>query len=281
MPSRLLFVDDEQLATTLISTELGDAGFVVDTAASVDAAIRLISSQVYDLVVVDVMMPPGSFDVSETKGGFETGIVLARHVRRLAPRARLVGLTQIHRPETERWFTRFADGFWRKSDILADPSLAVRRVDRLLDTDMARRLTAFIVHGRSLDIRDDLRRLLTDSGLSVLVLDEQPWFGRTVIEKFEEVAADVDVVFVVLTGNDVIHDADGRIERHARQNVFVELGYFMGRFTRDAGKIVLLATADVAIPSDLHGVGMIDISNGVETAFPSIQRELTRLDHGR
>jgi predicted nucleotide-binding protein len=86
--------------------------------------------------------------------------------------------------------------------------------------------------------------------LQAIILSEQPDQGRTIIEKFEECAADVGFAVVLLTRDDLGAAATAPASAsRARQNVLFELGYFAGR-----GRACLMRKGSVEIPSDLHGV---------------------------
>ena len=55
--SRALVLDDEALILSLINVVLADSGFHVDTAATGDAALKLLSEHAYDLIISDFKMP--------------------------------------------------------------------------------------------------------------------------------------------------------------------------------------------------------------------------------
>ncbi len=55
--ARILVVDDEAYITDLVSTALGLEGFDTSTAANGAEALRMLSDNVYDLVILDVMLP--------------------------------------------------------------------------------------------------------------------------------------------------------------------------------------------------------------------------------
>lgn len=54
--SRLLIVDDEQDIRKLFAAELEDEGYQVETAGSASAAVELLSSRDFDLIVLDIQM---------------------------------------------------------------------------------------------------------------------------------------------------------------------------------------------------------------------------------
>ncbi|KND21130.1 hypothetical protein ADZ37_01130 [Pannonibacter phragmitetus] len=111
----------------------------------------------------------------------------------------------------------------------------------------------FIVHGHDEGALYGLARFLEKLKLEVIILKEQPNQGRTIIEKYEDSAAEVGFAVVLLTPDDVGSAvlAEGHSQR-ARQNVIFELGYFAGKLGR--GRVCLLRKGNVEIPSDLFGV---------------------------
>ena len=110
----------------------------------------------------------------------------------------------------------------------------------------------FLVHGHDGEVRESVARFLESLDFDVIILHEQANRGRTVIEKFEE-HADVGFAVVLLTPDDTGSAvSDGRMKLRARQNVILELGYFLGRLSRE--RVVALKKGDVEIPSDILGV---------------------------
>ena len=85
-----------------------------------------------------------------------------------------------------------------------------------------------------------------------IILHEQPNQGRTVIEKFEA-HSDVSFAVVLLTPDDMgAVVSSTRLAPRARQNVILELGYFIGKLGRS--RVCALYVEGVEIPSDIHGV---------------------------
>jgi hypothetical protein len=79
----------------------------------------------------------------------------------------------------------------------------------------------------------------------------------------------------VLPSRSPIHASAARPDEHrARQNVLVELGYFLGRHARRHRRMILLCANGVVIPSDLHGLGCIEIADDLAPAVDAIRREL-------
>jgi len=114
------------------------------------------------------------------------------------------------------------------------------------------------VHGHDEAALQAVARFLEQLNLEAIILREQPDAGRTIIEKFEECAADVGFAVVLLTPDDLGGVVSGPpTASRARQNVIFELGYFAGKLGR--GRACLIRKGTVEIPSDLHGVIYTDL----------------------
>jgi predicted nucleotide-binding protein len=104
----------------------------------------------------------------------------------------------------------------------------------------------FIVHGHDDVSKNELASFLWRIGLEPIILHERPNGGRAIIEKFEKFAADVRYAFVLLTPDDFGGDKTStRVAAYprARQNVILEMGYFMGKLGRD--RVCCLAKGEV------------------------------------
>jgi len=112
----------------------------------------------------------------------------------------------------------------------------------------------FVVHGHNLGRANEVARVLERAtGKDVVILHEQANRGRTVLEKFEQHAAQASFAVVVLTGDDEggAKGADG-LRARGRQNVIFEMGFFFALLGRD--RVVVLLEPDVEQPSDVHGL---------------------------
>jgi len=117
----------------------------------------------------------------------------------------------------------------------------------------------FLVHGANDARREEVARFLEQllgKEAEVLILHEQPQRGRTLIEKFEETAAEAGFAVVLLTGDDVAQPAGSEQPKlRARQNVVFELGFFFAQLGR--GRVVALYEEGVELPSDVQGFAYI------------------------
>ena len=112
----------------------------------------------------------------------------------------------------------------------------------------------FIVHGHDEGPSAMVARFISDIGLEPVILHEQPDQGMTIIEKLEA-NSNVGYAIVILTPDDLGRSKTERVEEEksrARQNVILELGYFLSHLGRD--KVIALRKDKVQIPSDYMGV---------------------------
>lgn len=119
----------------------------------------------------------------------------------------------------------------------------------------------FLVHGHDESAREGTARFLEKLGLEAVILHEQPNAGRTIIEKVEKFA-EVAFAVVLLTPDDVGAPAGNKqaLCSRARQNVILELGYFIGKLGR--AHVAALLKGDVEKPSDYDGVVYIAMDGG-------------------
>ena len=111
----------------------------------------------------------------------------------------------------------------------------------------------FVVHGHDEAAKLTVARLLEKLGLEPIILHEQANQGRTIIEKIEKYS-DVAFAVVLLTPDDVgaLKNKKPELKSRARQNVILELGFFLGSLGRQ--RVCPLVKGDVEKPSDYDGV---------------------------
>jgi predicted nucleotide-binding protein len=273
-----LFVDDTLHASQRYVEGLIDLGFDVTYAGDVKSALDHTDARTFDLVILDVMMDPlPCFSLLETEGGFKTGVVMARTIRKRHPNLKIIALTANDDQTIEKWFASQPNMMYlqkRYNDYREVPDRAMAFV-----LGRTAKPKVFIVHGRDKALLASVKRLVRDR-LDLgrpIVLAEEPSKGLTVIEKFENAASAVDIVFVLLSPDDFggLKRSPARAWR-ARQNVIFELGYFYGRLNRSSGRILLLHKGVVDLPSDLSGLVYIDVSDGVTGGLEAIRNELSK-----
>ena len=117
----------------------------------------------------------------------------------------------------------------------------------------------FVVHGHDEGAREAIARFLERIGFEAIILHEQANRGRTVIEKVEA-HGDVGFAVVLLTPDDEGAKKGEAPQPRARQNVVLELGYFIGRLGRE--RVCALKRGDVELPSDFGGVVYTPFDDG-------------------
>ena len=116
----------------------------------------------------------------------------------------------------------------------------------------------FVIHGHDHGTKETVARFLLGLDLKPIILHEQPNQGRTIIEKFEDYAQ-VSYAVVLLTPDDVGGPNADELSSRARQNVILELGFFLGQLGR--GMVAAMVKGDVDIPTDYSGVLYIPIDD--------------------
>lgn len=119
----------------------------------------------------------------------------------------------------------------------------------------------FLVHGHDEGARETVARFLERLGLEAIILHEHASGNRTIIEKIEHYS-DVGFAVVLLTPDDVgtVANETNSLNRRARQNVILELGYFIGKLGRS--NVCALKKGEVELPSDFLGVVYIPLDEG-------------------
>ena len=111
----------------------------------------------------------------------------------------------------------------------------------------------FVIHGRDEATRETVARFLERLELDPVILHEQANNGRTIIEKIE-CHSDVAFAVVLLTPDDVggLKNESHKLKPRARQNVVLELGFFLGKLGRQ--RVCSLVRGDIETSSDYDGV---------------------------
>lgn len=124
------------------------------------------------------------------------------------------------------------------------------------EVDQIESNSIFIVHGHDRTALAEVARGIEKLNLNPIILQEQANQGATIIEKFER-QEHVRFAVILMNDDDLGVAKKGSVEvsnlrARARQNVILELGYFIGKLGRD--RVCVLKTNGVEEPSDIHGV---------------------------
>lgn len=141
----------------------------------------------------------------------------------------------------------------------------------VIDTGKVNITNVFIVHGHDTAVQQSVARTIEKLGLAPIILHEQANAGRTVIENFET-HSNVGFAIILLSDDD---EGKSKVEielkKRARQNVVMELGYFMGKLGRS--RVLPLYSKGVELPSDIHGLLYVPLDEAGNWKF-SIVKEL-------
>lgn len=142
----------------------------------------------------------------------------------------------------------------------------------------------FVVHGRQRNSADVVARFLARLELEPIILDEQANEGRTILEKLEANTEDVGFAVVLLQADDLGRGPDDddwpESPNRARQNVILELGFFVGKIGR--GRVAALVEPTVEQPSDILGLAYVPfddtwqmrLGRELKVAYPGLDLNL-------
>lgn len=145
----------------------------------------------------------------------------------------------------------------------------------------------FIVHGHDPESKYQLARIIENEfHLKAIILHELPDLGKTIIEKLEGALKLPGYVFVLLTPDDIgaektqdititdlkVKDLKIDFKYRARQNVVLELGYFIGKLGRS--RVCCLYKGELDLPSDISGILYKKFTNNISEVYGEIRKEL-------
>ncbi len=100
MNPKVVLIDDDYGPMEFYVKALESRGFEVEQIDSCDAAFQWLDGPIASdpaLVVVDIMLPPGThLTLEETDGGLSSGVFIARKVRERFPNVPVVALTNLN-----------------------------------------------------------------------------------------------------------------------------------------------------------------------------------------
>ena len=272
---------DDDLAMETLGENLHYLGHDVVRFSSATEALDGIESIVKsDLVVLDIIMErPANLPGVVVGGDKTTGMEIFQRIRRKQSRLPIVVFSATSDADVVRLLGRDRCTTFLSKWSMPNVLEVIKTIETKLGIENSGVLpTTFIVHGHDEKTKWAVKNYLQNT-LKLpepIILHEQPNLGRTVIEKFEYYAAQSYLAFVILTPDDRIVELAAKDDekRRARQNVILELGFFLGALGRSSGRIFLLHKGPLDLPSDLSGVIYIDISEGVDAAGEKIRKEL-------
>ena len=112
----------------------------------------------------------------------------------------------------------------------------------------------FLIHGQDELTKEKVARFIESLGIETIILHEQINKSMTILEKFEEYSRKAKFAVALFTPDDSGHPVGKEEQKksRARQNVVMELGYFIGLLGRE--NVAVLYRGDVELPSDMLGI---------------------------
>lgn len=114
----------------------------------------------------------------------------------------------------------------------------------------------FVVHGRNIGMRDKVSALLGKLKMDYVILESEHNGGLTIIEKFLRSTQDCRYAVVLFSGDDIgkFNDDKEPLRTRTRQNVVLELGFFLSHVGRKNIAILHETGKDLEKPSDFDGI---------------------------
>lgn len=103
MSKLVLMVDDDRLPMSYYVKALEKEGFNVEHCLEPDSALDFANKKgsEIDLIILDVMMPPGKvFEKEDTHEGLRTGVFLLKEIRKICSNMPIVILTNVKNSKT-------------------------------------------------------------------------------------------------------------------------------------------------------------------------------------
>ncbi|HRO74811.1 MAG TPA: nucleotide-binding protein [Crocinitomicaceae bacterium] len=131
-----------------------------------------------------------------------------------------------------------------------------KRLANLARTILDENKKIFIVHGRNISMRDKVSSMLGKLKLDYVILETEYNNGATVIEKFLREAKECKYAVVLFSADDIgkLNSETAITRNRTRQNVILELGYFLAQVGRSNIIILHEANKEIEKPSDFDGI---------------------------
>lgn len=132
MNKKILFIDDEPYYVRAHIDALIDEGYKVDKAGDGNEALEKLKDSEYDLIVLDIIMPPG--DLENTNNGMRTGLRIHEIIRRqLCLTIPIIFLTVVGSHDDHRYIRQIERQCGRpRLSILVKPVLPSELVEQVV-----------------------------------------------------------------------------------------------------------------------------------------------------
>jgi DNA-binding NtrC family response regulator len=257
---KILVVDDDPVFLQGCCERLLTMRWGVDVASTAEQARLKLRTEVFDVLLLDLMLPPT----------FRTeGLETLRFAQEHYPTVHVLMMTHKDSGTIEI----VADAMRSGARYFLDkqsPVVYEKMIELIHDVLSEARNSVFLSHGHNEALWRRLRDFLVSRmKLSAIVLQELPSQGLTVVEKLERASERCRFAIILMTRDDEQRSGGTR----ARQNVVHEVGFFQGRYGRQ--NVVLLAEVGVEMFSNISGIITLDFDpDHFEEVFEPLRREI-------
>jgi hypothetical protein len=145
---------------------------------------------------------------------------------------------------------------------------------------MAEPLRIFLVHGRDATAVQQVKDWFSAKAASieVVTLADLGIPGETIPQELERVANTGDAAIILATPDDLGGLATGPTQARARQNVWLEYGWFWARLGRR--RSLLLVKGDLEAPSDTSGLLYLPFRHSISEIDAQLTSFLSRISAG-
>ena len=203
---RIQIIDDDA-ALAALAENLYYRGYDVDRLSSVAEALRLIDNiLLHDLIILDVLMETPQPVSAKLGPAARGGMTLYREIRTRNPKIPILIYTASQDQDIIEIVKGDACAKFLSKYYTPSMSDIAGTVSSMLGTPPKKLPpTIFIVHGHNDRTKLELKNYLQNT-LKLpepIILHERPNLGRTLIQKFEDYAYSSNLVFVLLTPDDL------------------------------------------------------------------------------
>lgn len=234
-----MLLDDDHEFSTLVIEQLYRSGNNIAYFDSVFEAMEAVENELYDLFIIDLMLPPSFQD---------EGLQMLNRVKKYVPDSEVLmissksdGMTQIVDEAFQLGARRFLDK--GVEDFILKLVFIVKEIKKKMCSSI------FISHGHAELLKYQIKDFVQNKlGKTALILSEQPNNGMTIVEKLEAASEKCNKAIILLTKDD--ETADGSMR--SRQNVIHEIGFFQGKYGRK--NVIFLCEEGVELFTNISGI---------------------------
>lgn len=257
---KILIIDDDNLYAQMLMEFLFAKGHVVRYCENILDFQQAIYTEQYDLTLLDLMLPP-----TYTK----EGLYILSKLRKISPNMIVIMISAKNDDMISVVSKAFGEGIYtfldkNDCDFMEQLSDSIWEVERKMSDKI------FISYGHNELLKLKLKEFIRDRlKREIIILDELPNSGLTIVEKLEKASTYCNCAIVLLTKDDELMEGGMR----ARQNVIHEVGFFQGKYGRN--KVILLCEKGIDLFSNISGIMRIEFeATHFEAVYDSIRMEL-------